>query len=213
MEIEAKFPICDERLWKKYRECAGIGAYRLGVVKESLVVDEYFDTLDGAIRRAGYNLRVRTCDGKKHVTIKSVQSTHSRFSVREETEFPLHGDPLDVANWLNPEADELIKPLLYAKALCHIVQLRQHRAERPLLQYGQALATMSLDDVQVWYAGSQLDEFLVLEIELVPGEEVTILDQIVAVLVSDGLVPQPVAKLKRAMAAVEQELAGGDHVA
>ncbi len=206
MEIEAKFPIDDDRIWQKYRACVRIGEYRLGAVQEWFVVDEYLDTPEGDVRRAGHHLRVRTCRGKQRVTIKSAQSARARFSVREETEFPVDGDAGVVGSWVNREAASLITPLLRGSVLRPTVQLRQQRAERAVHRAGNALATMSLDEVQVWHAGRHLDEFRVLEFELVPGAELSVLNEMTAVLASDGLVPHPVAKLNRALAAVEQAL-------
>lgn len=213
MEIEAKFTIEDDRLWEKYRECAGIGEYLLGAVQESFIMDEYLDTQEGDIRRAGYHLRVRACGGKKRVTIKSAQSAQAVFSVREETEFPLQDDALEVGNWVNREAVALITPLLRGRDLFPSVQLRQQREERPVHRCGNALATMSLDDVQVWVADNQLDEFRVMEFELLPEVDLSILTELTILVASDGLVPQPVAKLNRALAVVEQALEGGRDVA
>ena len=213
MEIEAKFIIDEYRIWVKYRECARIGRYRLGGVHEFSVVDEYLDTREQSILRAGHHLRVRTRRGKQIVTIKSAQSAQARFSVREETEFPLHGDAGEVGSWVNREAAALITPLLHGSALRPIVQLRQQRAERPVHRVGNAMATMSLDYVQVWHAGRRLDEFRVLEFELGPDVELGVLNEITVALTSDGLVPQPVAKLNRALAAVEQALEGTFNVA
>lgn len=213
MEIEAKFTVDDDRLWQKYRECASIGAYRVGVERESFVVDEYLDTLYGDIRRAGYHLRVRTSGEEKYVALKSAQSAQSQFSVREETEFSLQGDALDLGNWINTEAVALITPLLRGRVLLPGIQLRQHRGERPVYRCGNALAIMSLDDVQVWHAGRYLDEFRVLEFELEPGADLSVLNEITAVLARDNLIPQPVAKLNRALAAVELALEGTCDVA
>ena len=213
MEIEAKFIIDEYRLWVKYRECARIGRYRLGGAQEFSVVDEYLDTREQSILRAGHHLRVRTRRGKQLVTIKSAQSAQARFSVREEIEFPLHGDAGEVGSWVNREAAVMITPLLRGSALRPIVQLRQQRAERPVHRGGNAMVMMSLDDVQVWHAGRRLDEFRVLEFELAPDAELSVLNEITAVLASDGLVPQPVAKLNRALAAVEQALEDTRNVA
>ena len=213
IEIEAKFPIDDDCVWQKYRACARIGVYRLGAVEEWFVVDEYLDTLEGDVRRAGHHLRVRTSGGKQRVTIKSAQSAQPRFSVREETEFPVDGDAREVGSWVNREAVALITPLLRGSVLRPTVQLRQQRAERAVHRAGNALATMSLDEVQVWHAGRHLDEFRVLEFELVPGAELSVLNEMTAVLASDGLTPHPVAKLSRALTAVEQALNGTRDVA
>ncbi len=213
MEIEAKFSIDDDRLWRKYRGCPRIGAYGLGAAREYSIMDDYLDTKEQAIRRAGHNLRVRSHGGERRVTIKSAQSAQMRFSVREEIEFPLHGDAEDVSNWVNREAAALISPLLRGNALRPSVQLRQQRAERPVHHGGHSVATMGLDSVQVWQAGELLDDFRVLEFELARTADMNVLVEISAVLVEDGLTPQPVAKLNRALAAVELTRKGARDVA
>jgi inorganic triphosphatase YgiF len=213
MEIEAKLAIDDDRLWAKYRKCVRIGAYRLGAARVYSIVDEYLDTSEQHIRRAGFHLRVRSRGGERRVTIKSTQSMQMCFSVREEIEFPLHGDAEDVSNWVNREAAALMAPLLRGNALRPSVQLRQQRAERPVLRGGHTLATMGLDAVQVWHAGALLDDFRVLEFELVRAADMNVLDEISAVLAKDGLKPGPVAKLNRALAAVEVARKGTRDVA
>ncbi len=203
MEIEAKFSIDDDRLWRKYRGCPRIGAYGLGAAREYSIMDDYLDTKEQAIRRAGHNLRVRSHGGERRVTIKSAQSAPMRFSVREEIEFPLHGDAEDVSNWVNREAAALIVPLLRGNALRPCVKLRQQRTERPVLRGEDTVAMMGLDAVQVWHAGALLDDFRVLEFELARAADMNVLDEISAVLAKDGLIPRPVAKLNRALAVVE----------
>ena len=203
IEIEAKFPVTDERLWEKYRVCDCMGRYRLGAVEELFVVDKYLDTRESNISRAGYHIRVRSCGGKQFVTIKSAQSRERRFSVREEIEFAFHGDALDVGSWVNREAAALISPLLRGSSLLTSVKLRQQRDERQVCDGTDVLAMMSLDDVQVWHSGILLDEYHVLEFELFSGTDMIVLDEIALVLAKDGLAAQPVAKLSRALAAVQ----------
>ena len=72
---------------------------------------------------------------------------------------------------------------------------------------------MGLDAVQVWHAGALLDDFRVLEFELVRAADMNVLDEISAVLAKDGLKPGPVAKLNRALAAVEVARKGTRDVA
>ena len=203
IEIEAKFSINDVGLLEKYRDCDYIGRYHLGTSEELFVVDDYLDTREGTILNAGYHLRVRTCGGNQIVTIKSSQSQESRFSVREEIEFPLHREASDVDSWVNQEAVALINPLLQGRDLCVNVQLRQRRSERQVCDGTDVLAMMSLDGVQVWHSGLILDDFHVLEFELLSGIDMIVLEDISSVLAKDGLEAQPVAKLSRALMALQ----------
>ena len=100
-----------------------------------------------------------------------------------------------------------------AKMFEAVEALRQQRAERPVHHGGHSVATMGLDSVQVWQAGELLDDFRVLEFELVRAADMNVLDEISAVLAKDGLKPGPVAKLNRALAAVEVARKGTRDVA
>ena len=67
------------------------------------------------------------------------------------------------------------------------VQLRQRRSERQVCDGTDVLAMMSLDGVQVWHSGLILDDFHVLEFELLSGIDMIVLEDISSVLAKDGL--------------------------
>jgi len=62
--------------------------------------------------------------------------------------------------------------------------------------------------VVVCYGGQELDEFCVLEIEVCNNDQLFALDSISKQLVSDGLFIQDVAKVERAVEAVEKFIQG-----
>ena len=214
MEIEAKFSVPDDTLFSKYSKCDRIGEFLLGGIVVNYVVDNYLDTIDDDIWNSGYKMRVRDSEGHNYITIKSAISTHSRFSIRDEIEFELYCDPDNIHQWNNQHAADLINPIVKGKSLNVKVELKQRRNLRNVLLDGCSIGLLSLDEVDVYYDGKQLDDFRVLEVEICSADKLFALDEISSHLVSDGLLIQDVAKISRAIAAVNKFRQGiGENVA
>ena len=214
MEVEAKFSVPDDTLFSKYSKCDRIGEFFLGEVVINHVVDNYLDTIDDDIWNSGYKMRVRDSEGHNYITIKSAISTHSRFSIRDEIEFELYCDPDNIHQWSNQHAADLINPIVKGKSLNVKVELKQRRNLRNVLLDGCSIGLLSLDEVDVYYGGKQLDDFRVLEVEICSADKLFALDEISSHLVSDGLLIQDVAKISRAIAAVNKFRQGiGENVA
>ena len=204
MEIEASFSIPDDTLFSKYSKCDRIGDFDLGKVMINHVVDNYLDTIDDDIWHSGYKMRVRDSEGRSYITIKSAMSAHPRFSIRNEIEFELHSDPDNILQWNNQHAVELIEPIVKGKSLDVKVELKQRRNVRDVICDGCCIGILSLDEVVVCYSDTQLDDFRVLEVEICSADKLLALDDISNRLVSDGLLIQDVAKISRAVAAVDK---------
>ena len=214
MEIEAKFSVPDDTLFSKYSKCDRIGEFFLDEVVINHVVDNYLDTIDDDIWNSGYKMRVRESEGHNYITIKSAISTHSRFSIRDEIEFELYCDSDNIHQWSNQHAADLINPIVKGKSLNVKVELKQRRNLRNVLLDGCCIGLLSLDEVAVYYGGKQLDDFRVLEVEICSADKLFALDEISSHLVSDGLLIQDVAKISRAIAAVNKFRQGiGENVA
>ena len=214
MEIEAKFSVPDDTLFSKYSKCDRIGEFFLDEVVINHVVDNYLDTIDDDIWNSGYKMRVRESEGHNYITIKSAISTHSRFSIRDEIEFELYCDSDNIHQWSNQHAADLINPIVKGKSLNVKVELKQRRNLRNVLLDGCCIGLLSLDEVAVYYGGKQLDDFRVLEVEICGADKLFALDEISSHLVSDGLLIQDVAKISRAIAAVNKFRQGiGENVA
>ena len=203
-EIEAKFSVPDDTLFSKYSQCDRIGEFFLGGVVINYVVDNYLDTIDDDIWNAGYKMRVRDSEGHNYITIKSAISTHSRFSIRGEIEFELHCDPDNIHQWNNQHAVDLIDPIVKGKPLSVKVELKQRRSLRNVFLDGCCIGLLSLDEVVVYYDDKELDDFRVLEVEICSADQLFALDKMSSYLVSDGLLIQDVAKINRAMKAVDK---------
>ena len=208
IEIEAKFSVPNNALFTKYAQCNQIGEFYLGQVNTNHVVDKYLDTIDDDIWNAGYKMRVRYGAEHSCITIKSAISAHDRFSVRREIEFELSSEPDDILQWTNQEAMNLVIPIVAGKPLNVKVELKQVRSVRDLFYDESCIGMLSLDDVVVCYGGQELDEFCVLEIEVCNNDQLFALDSISKQLVSDGLFIQDVAKVERAVEAVEKFIQG-----
>jgi len=204
MEIEAKFSVPDDTLFSKYSKCDRIGEFLLGGIVVNYVVDNYLDTIDDDIWKSGYKMRVRESEGHNYITIKSAISTHSRFSIRGEIEFELHCDPDNINQWNNQHAVDLIDPIVKSKPLSVKVELKQRRSLRNVFLDGCCIGVLSLDEVVVYYDDKELDDFRVLEVEICSADQLFALDKMSSHLVSDGLLIQDVAKLSRAVQAVDK---------
>ncbi len=212
LEVEAKFLVTDLDLFTRYRQSMEIAGYKLGDYREVYVTDEYLDTEQHDIWDAGFRLRVRECSGKHSITVKSAHSQHAQFSVRDQIEFPVSSET-DVEHWGNEEARALIESLVQGRKLRTSVQLRQIRGQRDIFLRNTQVAMLSLDQVEVRRNEEPLDEFHVLEVELLPRVGHNVLEDITRHLQIEGLIPQTVAKLQRALDAVAGLMTVEEYVA
>ena len=202
LEIEARFSVKDPDWLAKHGQDLEMANCCLGIYKEVWVQDKYLDTSQQDIWESGFTLRVRECEGQCSITLKSSRSQHDRWSVREQIEFSV-GTEIDIEHWSDDNARALVTHITDGKRLRETVELRQMRGERDVYSDGDPVARLSMDQVQVWMKGKQLDEFYVLEVELLPHGEPEILEEICIVLESEGLRPLRLTKLERAFQAAE----------
>ncbi|MCC5843816.1 MAG: CYTH domain-containing protein [Verrucomicrobia bacterium] len=55
----------------------------------SVLADAYWDTRNGALRRAGWSLRLREGRGRRKLTLKSLETLETNLAVREEAQVKL----------------------------------------------------------------------------------------------------------------------------
>ena len=203
MEIEVSFKIPNNKLFGKYYDCQCIGEYGIGIVSENKVVDDYYDTINNDIWSAGYKLRLRHILNNHFVTIKSSKSNHPRFSVRNEFEFEIDEDIVDITRWKNAYAVHLLERIIENKVLELKFQLRQNRHIRDIYFEKVNVGILSLDVVRVFYDNLELDMFSILEVEIHNMNNLFILDEICNEIEDDGFCITHVAKLSRAAKAIE----------
>ncbi|HUN21607.1 MAG TPA: CYTH domain-containing protein [Anaerolineales bacterium] len=166
-EIEAKFTIRNKKLWQSLMTTPTLYGWRVGETMIHQVIDRYLDTETKRLAKAGYQMRERSKGQQKLLTIKSQASSSNKISIRNEIEFPLPGD-YQWENWQNPAVQAQFSNILKEHLLCEQFSLHQTRHVR-LLSHGEnANIEMSLDLVKVVYQNKILDEFQVLELELLP---------------------------------------------
>ncbi len=219
-EIEAKFLIADPAVVEPLRTADELApGYALEDAGEVQIVDEYFDTADFRLLRAGYGLRIRTGEGKRLVTLKSRRIADTAGIYRRmELEEPLAPEAkvAPISGW--PEAVmQTLLPLLNGETqLEPLCRLEQTRYKRRILAARRStpnrrsskqtyIAELSFDDVQVRQTEEEplLAQYAELEIELVRGLEETELHAIVAALQSQvKMEPSPVSKLEHALGVI-----------
>lgn len=198
MEIEAKFEIPDEAVLQELRSVSSIGDFTATWGKEVSVRDEYIDTEDWSILRAGYACRRRKTGGSLLITLKSIQRTVGPVHRREELEVELPTDVQPTA-WPESPARDLTLQLIGDSLLGTILDLTQHRSVLTLTKNNRTVAELSLDAVRSGKeTGNQV--YHELEVELLKDGTEEDLSAIVSHLESEyNLSPQPLSKFERAL--------------
>jgi hypothetical protein len=166
-EIEAAFVIAAtdgaavlDRLGRAER----LGPFTLGEAEHLSIRDVYFDTPDGALRRAGRGLRVRIQNGKTLITLKGERRANAASGVTDRSEYEaawsesalahVLGDLLragiDHAEGVLPGTEIPMddpEAALNALDLAVIQRREAHRARRTVSEAGHAAAHLDLDTV------------------------------------------------------------------
>jgi CHAD domain-containing protein len=174
---------------------------------ERVQEDRYLDTDDFRLHRAGLSLRTRTTDGRTTLTLKEVPGPRERPALadREEVEEALPTSPFDLAHLPDGAIARRIAPLLPARPLHAVAWLRTRRETFRLGLPGGPLAEVALDRVEILpedgALASPIASFYEVEVEdLVAGADLA-LRAAEALQALHGLLPSPLSKLERALAA------------
>lgn len=201
MEIEAKFRIPDRkthRVLLQLQELAGYSLVPLGRVQ---VTDRYYDTPEGHFLAASFSCRLRSQGEQILVTLKGLGSADGGVHRRTEHEVALPSEMLNPAGWPPGEARELALELAGEAPLQPLVDMKQIRARRDLMDGDRRVAEVSLDEVRA-SLGKRPSCYYEMEVEL--GTEGTEDDlyRVAAALQSEhGLTPEPRSKFERALSA------------
>jgi inorganic triphosphatase YgiF len=205
MEIEAKFIAKSNSALLPYRSYPSLGDFRFGAITRELVRDEYIDTADQAVYRAGYALRIRQIGGQHWITLKARESAAAQYSARQEYQFPVR-NPWQVHSWVHATARYHVQQAIGNQPLLSQFILQQERLVRPIqTSSGTAIiALCSLDDVRVIWQQRELDRFAVIELELTQAGNIVQLELLMALFAQDrNLQSVNVGKLGRARRAVQ----------
>ena len=201
MEIEAKFA-ADAAALRRLAAADTLAGYTLGAISRVEFHDTYLDTGDEALLRAGYACRLRAGDKGIAIQVKGLSSGGGAVHRREELEVVLQkeGAPRD---WPAGAARDLVLRVAGDAPLETLVDLRQKRLLRPIMQAERLVGELSLDEVTVSSPRGTLPPYQEIEAELRPDGSEEDLEAIVAEL-RDGLElkAEERAKFTRALEAV-----------
>ena len=182
-----------------------LGPAHLGPAATIHEVDRYLDTADGRLAAAGWACRLRTRGGVTVISLKGAPH-HERGATlhrRPELEGPA-GPGTDPSGWPPSPARLLLDRLSGGGALVERLVMVQRRTERDVEVDGALVGTLSLDRVRLLHAGRGLGILRAVELELhgpVAAATVAQLERSLAAV--EGLAPDPLTKLERALALLE----------
>ena len=214
MEIEAKFA-ADAAALRRLAAADVLAGYTLGRPTRAELHDTYMDTDDEALLRAGYACRLRAGDKGIAIQVKGLSGGGGAVHRREELEVILQkeGAPRD---WPAGAARDLVLRVAGDAPLQTLVDLRQTRLLRPIMQAKRLVGELSLDEVTVSSPRGTLPPYQEIEAELRPDGSEEDLEAIVAELRDElKLKAEERAKFTRALEAGRKQAAAdtdGSHM-
>jgi len=214
MEIEAKFSAPDAAALEHLRELDELAGLRLGAGETAQMSDVYLDTDDRALQGAGLFCRRRDLGDRVLLTVKRRDigrpgAVHRRDEWELELPRTLAADA-GPDEWPAGEAREQVRTAARGRPLQPLAEIHQTRLARPVTRDGHLVAELSLDTLTfVVGDGAQAPQYEVeAELKGEGGEpELALLAE--ALQRDLGLVPQPLPKFERALAAIDAGAAPG----
>ena len=203
IEVEARFRVSEPEALDRLAAMDELGSATLGPPTSFEETDAYLDTADGALATARWACRLRRRGTRVTVSLKGPPEagTGGWLHLRPEVEGPATPEP-DPEGWPASDARDLLDRLRAGRPLQERLTLRQRRTERSVSVADRRIGVLSVDDVTVVREGHDLDNFAIVELELVSEggaagslELASLADALAAI---DGLVPEPRTKLERA---------------
>jgi CHAD domain-containing protein len=210
LEVEAKFSILDERMFRQLLAACSLAGFRLADASVAKFHDQYLDTAGRTILAAGYGCRLRITDGHYLLTVKGLGSASGPIHRRAEYEVELP-EPLGPADWPPCPARDLILSLCDDELLLPLFDIEQTRHKRTLYSQGRRIAELSLDHVRVMQGSEEVTTYLELEAELLADGHVADLERLAAELQEGwGLAPQSRSKFERGLGLVGGQVRSED---
>ena len=199
MEIEAKYAIPSEQVFRQLQAQETLGAFQLRESGTTPLHDTYLDTADRTVWQAGYALRLREKGDACVMTLKALAGGAGPVKRREELELTLP-QPTPPTLWPPSAIRERLLEVIGEQPLQPLFDLHQLRHERTVMAGERAVCLMSLDAVTL--TGEQRrTQFFVLEAELLPdGTEQDLAAIMQALQEAWQLQPDTETKLQRALA-------------
>jgi CHAD domain-containing protein len=204
LEVELKYRVGSAADAEDLLSVGRIGAFSAvgRGVRTTQLEDRYVDTIDGALARAGFAVRLRQSGGETVVTLKSLAHTDGAGGAVRRDEFEGPADRVaPAADWPASDARALVLEHAGDAPLVELVTIRQLRNRR-VLRGAEARVELSLDEVDVVARGRVVERFTELEAELLRGSESALADLAAELDGRAGLRRSTVSKLEAALAAV-----------
>ena len=212
VEVELKYRVRDGKAAERLLEAESLGDFAATgrATRTTQLEDRYVDTIDGALAKAGFAVRLRQSGQGTIVSVKSIGRTNGPGGSVRRDEFEGPADRVAPAgDWPASDARALVLEHAGDAPLVELVTVRQLRRKRQL-RSSDARVELSLDEVDVVARGRVIERFVELEAELIKGAEAA-LEGLAGVLDSErGLTRSAASKLEAAMAAVRGETNGRD---
>jgi inorganic triphosphatase YgiF len=203
LESELKYTARDARPLDELAAVETLGPARLAAGSTVHEVDRYLDTGDLRLEAVHWACRLRSRDGTTILSLKG-PAEHLPGEVlhrRAEVEGPA-GPGLDPSGWPPSAARDHLAAMTGGAPLVERFVLEQQRTERAVQLEDDRVGELSLDRVRILHRGTEVGRMFVVELELdlaaVDGglDPATLAAALSAV---NGLVPDPVSKLERAL--------------
>ena len=209
LEIEAKFILPDEHIFRRLVDVDELGGLRLSTAQVKQVRDRYVDTAQGAFLRGGYACRLRAVGDVRLVTLKSIAVADDAVHRREEVEVRLTptqaSGPVDL--WPASEATDFARHFCAGQPLELLFELQQERHVRLATRRGEDQPVIEVSVDHVCFSDDSVCQVYELEAELLPAGRLADLTPLTVELIEQwALLPQAMSKFERGLALCCPEL-------
>jgi triphosphatase len=202
LEVEAKFRIPDEEVFRRLLDATALAGFRFDELSVVRCHDRYQDTVGRAIWAAGYAYRMRRQGERYTATLKGLGCASGGIHRRLEYETSLPA-PCPPRMWPPGPVRDLALRLCDDELLVPLFEVDQIRHVRPVMEHERTVAEYSLERVSVRRDKDLIAAYLELEVELLPQGSEEDLERL-AGSVKDvwGLEPEDQSKFERAWVAL-----------
>ena len=209
MEIEAKFSVPDRDTFDRLRQLTELAGYRVVGSGVKSVDDQYLDTENRAILRAGYACRVRRESNEEELyvaTLKGLGGADADSGIHQREEHEVQVGGVDPLTWPDSPARDLAVQLSGGWPLLELFSLSQERHICLLCDEGAAetrhVVELSLDVVTV--GGDASGPYYEVELELLEQGNKLDLNTLSASLQEEwALRPEIRSKFERGLALMD----------
>ena len=198
MEIEAKFAIPDKKTFDRLAATNTLGGYPVSEGQTQELDNQYLDTMDRKLIKAGLFLRKRQKGKEFIITLKGEGTVVGGVHRREELE-ESHTEDQPFEQWPDSELKRKVRNVIRTAKLELLFDSKTVRTVRMLSVSGKEVAEIAIDHVSMT-AGDTEDEFMELEAELLSDTDEWLLSELSKVLVREyGLKPEQRSKFQRGL--------------